>query len=378
MIDVSQLRARTSEKWRTYPPDVLPLFVAEMDYTLAPPIAKALHDAIDRSDTGCAWPGPLRETFARYAKESFNWTVVPERVVVVNDVMGGVAEALKLLTNAGDGVAITPPVYPPFFEIVRSMERRVVEVPLPFDNDSALDWEALEAAFRTRGVTTLLFCHPNNPLGRVFSRAELERIALLAQQYRVLVISDEIHAPLVYAERTHVPFAAVAEPLGVDAVTLMSASKGWNIPGLKCAQMVAGSARVHERFQHLPADVTNRIGHLGVIATAAAYEHGQSWLRDTLAALDVNRRMLADLLADHLPQIGYRIPDASYLAWLDCRALPLGDDPAQAFIERGRVALAHGPDYGVPGRGFARLNFATAPDILIDAVGRMAHAGASY
>jgi cystathionine beta-lyase len=374
MVDIAQLRRRTSQKWQQYPPDVLPLFVAEMDFALAPEVANALHEAIDRSDTGYAWPYRLRETFSRYARECFAWTVEPERVVIVNDVMGGVTETLRSLTRPGDGVAIMPPVYPPFFEIVETAERRVVEVPLLYEeNGYGIDWDALEAVF-ARSARALLLCHPHNPVGGVFERGELERIALLARRYGVLVISDEIHAPLVYSGTAHVPFAAVAEPLGVDAVTLMSASKGWNVPGLKCAQMVAGSERVHDRFKRLPVDVTDRIGHLGVIATVAAYERGRPWLRETLALLDANRQSLATLLARHVPQIRYRVPEATYLAWLDCRALQFGDDPARSFLELGRVALAHGPDFGTPGRGFARLNFATSNDVVSEAVARMARA----
>jgi cysteine-S-conjugate beta-lyase len=371
MLDISRLRERSSEKWRKYPDDVLPLFVAEMDYALAPEIARALHDAIDRSDTGYARPPKLREIFVRYAKRYFDWAVAPEHVVIVNDVMGGVTETLRSLTQPGDGVAVMPPVYPPFFEIVATAERRIVEVPLLYEDHYAIDWKTLETAF-SRDVRSLLLCHPHNPVGRVFSRHELEQIAFLAQRHGVFVISDEIHAPLVYPGIQHVPFAAVAEPLGIDFVTLMSASKGWNIAGLKCAQMIAGSELVHERFRQLPADVTDRIGHLGVVATAAAYEHGERWLRDTLTLLDENRQLVATLLAKHLPHVGYRMPEATYLAWLDCRALELGDDPAQAFLERGRVALSHGPDFGVPGRGFARLNFATSSDIVTEAIIRMA------
>jgi cystathionine beta-lyase len=275
------------------------------------------------------------------------------------------------LTQPGDGVAIMPPVYPPFFEVVATAERRIIEVPFLYQESYGIDWDALETAF-ARDVRSLLLCHPHNPIGRVFTRNELAQIATLAQRHSVLVISDEIHAPLMYSGVKHVPFAAVADPLGIDYVTLMSASKGWNIAGLKCAQMIAGSRRVYERFTHLPADVTDRVGHLGVVATAAAYEHGQRWLGETLKRLDENRQLVAGLLAKHLPQIRYRIPDATYLAWLDCRALQLGDDPAQAFIERSRVALSHGPDFGVPGRGFARFNFATSSEIVTEAIIRMA------
>jgi cystathionine beta-lyase len=370
MLSGAALRDRTSEKWRKYPADVLPLFVAEMDYALAPEVATALHQAIDRSDTGYAWPQPLREAFARYANASFGWTVALERVVVVNDVMGGVTETLHSLTNAGDGIVIMPPVYPPFFEIIATTQRRVVEIPLLNHERWTIDWDGLEAAF-SAGAKALLLCHPHNPVGRVFDLDELQRIAELARHYGVLIISDEIHAPLAYSGARHVPFVTVSEPLGVDAVTLMSASKAWNLAGLKCAQMVAGSERVHEKFKQLPRDVKDRVGHLGVIATIAAYEHGREWMRATLATLDENRQLLNSLLAEQLPDIRYRVPDATFLAWLDCRALKLGDDPTQVFLARGKVALAPGPDFGAAGRGFARLSFGTTRDLLIEAVARM-------
>ncbi len=363
-------RRRTSEKWRKYPPDVLPLFVAEMDCALAPEVALALHDAIDRSDTGYAWPQPLRGTFARYVRSTFRWDVRPERVFAVHDVMGGVTEVLHLLTEPGEGVVIMPPVYPPFFEIVATAKRRVVEVPLIEGERWSIDWGGLEAAFR-REAKTLLLCNPHNPVGRVFERDELQRVAELARRYGTVIISDEIHSQLVYSGSTHVPFVTVSEPLGVDAVTLMSASKGWNVAGLKCAQMVAGSERVREAFERLPRDVKDRIGHLGVIATIAAYEHGGEWMRSTLSRLDENRRLFESLVATQLPRIRYRVPDATFLAWLDCRAEDLGDDPARTFLERGRVALASGSDFGAAGRGFARLSFGTTPEILTEAVARM-------
>lgn len=362
-------RGRTSEKWRKYSSAVLPLFVAEMDYALAPSVANALHEAIDRSDTGYAWPQPLRETFAGYAKRAFDWDVSPDRITVVNDVMGGVTEALHALTQRGDGVVIMPPVYPPFFEIVATAQRRAVEVPLVEAERWEIDWDGLEMAF-SDGAKAVLFCHPHNPVGRTFERSELRRIAELAAQYEILIISDEIHAPLVYAGR-HIPFVTISEPLGVDAVTLMSASKGWNIPGLKCAQMIAGSDDVQRRFATLPRDVKDRIGILGIVGTMAAYERGAEWMQVTLSMLDQNRGLLQSLLAEHLPNVRYRVPDATYLAWLDCRALNLGDSPAQAFLERGKVALAPGTDFGAAGRGFVRLSFATTHGVLTEAVTRM-------
>lgn len=357
---------RTSEKWRTFPPDVLPMFVAEMDYALAPPIARALHAAIDRSDTGYAWPKALRDVFPGYAARAFGWDLRPEYVFTVNDVMGGITEALRALTSPGDGIVIMPPVYPPFFEIIRAAGRRVVEAPLCADRDWAMDTDAIERALRD-GARVVLLCNPHNPVGRVFTEAELHALADLAALYDALVISDEIHAQLLYPGFTHVPFERVASPLGVESVVLMSASKGWNIPGLKCAQMIAGSERTRAAFTALPKDVSNRVGHLGVIATIAAYEEGDAWLRETLALLDANRTRIARAL----PDVGYRIPDATYLAWLDFRETPLGDEPARALVSDAKVALTRGRAFGEQGRGYARLNFATSPDVLDDALARI-------
>jgi cysteine-S-conjugate beta-lyase len=370
---IEALRARRSEKWQKYSRDVLPLFVAEMDVALAPEIRDELRAAIERSDTGYAWPRPLRETFVRYAKARFDWDLSPRDVTVVNDVMGGIAEALRSLTQRGDGVVIMPPVYPPFFEIIANTERRVVEVPLLRESDWSIDAGALESALASR-AQALLLCHPHNPVGRVWSENDLHVVAALAQRYGTLVISDEIHAPLVYAGAAHVPFALVAKPFGIDSVTLMSASKGWNIAGLKCAQMIAGSESVRRGFGALPRDVRDRIGHLGVIATIAAYDRGCEWMDETLASLDAGRALLTGLLAEHLPAVRYRPPQATYLAWLDFGNYGLGDDPAQALLERAKVALAHGPDFGRAGRGFARLNFATSREIVAEAVERIAAA----
>jgi cysteine-S-conjugate beta-lyase len=365
-------RRRTSEKWTRYPQDVLPVFVAEMDFELAPAIKAALHDAIERSDCGYAHPKGLSEAFCDYAAAKYGWNVAPERVFAVADVMGGVAETLRLFTAHGDGVVVNPPIYPPFFEVIRTNARRVVEVPLLRSDDDtwSLDWEGLERAF-AEGAKAFLFCHPHNPTGRVFDQSELERIAELCARYDVLLISDEIHAPLTY-DSTHIPSAPIAERHHVRSVTLMSASKAWNIPGLKCAQLIAASAPMQLALTRLPHEVTYRIGILGIIATIAAYREGEEWLLGVMKQLDANRHLLRTLLQDQIPAIRYRVPDATYLAWLDCERLALKGDPARIFLDRGRVALASGSHFGAGGRSFVRLNFATDEDTLREAVSRMA------
>jgi len=371
-LALDRLRQRRSAKWAAYPADVLPAWVAEMDFPIAEPIKRALRAAIDLDDCGYARPNALREAFAAFAAARFGWTVEPARVIAVPEVMIGVGEVLRLVTAPGDGVVVNPPVYPPFFATINEVERRVVEVPLARGAGGwALDFAGLEQAFAA-GARAFLFCNPHNPVGRVFDRDDVRTVAELAARYDVTVLSDEIHAPLTLPGAVHTPFLSVSEPLGVRAVALTSASKGWNIPGLKAALVVAGSPAMHDALAPLRApERLERVGHLGVLGTVAAFSEGGAWLDALVAHLDRNRALLARLLAECLPEVGFVPPQASYLAWLDCRSLGLGDDPARAFLARGRVALTRGLDFGQGGAGFARLNMGTSGELLREAVRRM-------
>lgn len=373
-LSLEELRRRRSQKWRTYPADVLPAWVAEMDFPLAPAVAAALHEAIELGDTGYAHSGTLPEAFARFAAARFGWTVEPERVVVAPDVVMGIAEVLKAVTEPGDGVVISPPVYPPFFSTIVRFGRRVVEAPLAEgENGWELDLDALEGAF-SGGARAYLLCSPHNPIGRVFSRAELEAVAALAERYDIVVISDEIHAPMTMPGATHIPFPMLGEEAAARSVVITSTSKAWNTAGLKCAVIVSGSARMQSELERLPAHLVVESGNLGVLAAIAAFDTGLDWLDELVDYLDGNRRLLAELVDSQLPGVGYEPPQAGFLTWLDCRPLGLGDDPAEVFLERGRVALTSGPAFGAEGKGWARLNIGTSRDLLIEAVSRMAAA----
>lgn len=373
-LSLAELRARRSEKWTTYPTDVLPAFVAEMDFPLAEPIKRVLTEAIARGDTGYVNPVGLPEAFAAFAQSRFNWSVDPGHVVLVPDVMVGVAEVLRLTTEPGSGIVINTPAYPPFFPTIAEYGRRVIEVPLTrTPHGWALDFDGLERAFKA-GARAYLLCNPHNPTGRVFSRGDLERIAALAERYHVVVVADENHAPLTLAGAVHTPYVSLGEDVAAWSATVISAAKAWNLAGLKCAVVVAGSGAVRARLATLPAEVRFRSGHLGVLAAITAYREGAPWLRGLLAHLDRNRMLLAQLLADRLPAVGYIPPQATYLAWLDCAKLGLGDDPAKHFLERGRVALSRGLDFGPNGAGFVRLNMGTSSALLTEAVSRMAAA----
>lgn len=360
-------RDHTSVKWRAYPPEVLPVWVAEMDARPCAPVVAAVTRAMERGDTGYTWGAPLTEAFAAFARDTWEWEVVPSRTTVVADVMIGVAELLRMLTDVGGPVVVNPPCYDAFHGFLEAIDRRAV--PAPLTQAGRLDLDTLEAAFgaaSSRGErAAYLLCSPHNPTGALHTTAELTRVAQLAAAHGVRVVADEIHAPLVL-DGTFVPWLTI--PGAESGYAVHSASKAWNLAGLKSAVVVTG-ARARERLHEVH---THGASHVGAIAHTAAYSQGRVWLAQLLGELDANRRLVADLVAEQLPGVGYRPPQATYFAWLDFRALGLGDDPAALFRSRGLVALSSGPSYGAEGRGFARLNLATSPELLRVAIARVA------
>ncbi len=372
-LSLDELRRRTSVKWRTHPEDVLPLFVAEMDVLLAEPVVRAVRAALESGDTGYLAGTEYAEAYAEVADQRWGWQLDPAQTRLVPDVMRGVAEVLMLLTQPGDSVVINPPVYPPFAAGVRRLGREVIEAPL--GPEGRLDLTVLEATLRglreTGGRATYLLCSPHNPTGTVHTREELTAVGEVTRAYGVRVVVDEIHAPLVHAGSEFVPFVTV--PGAEDAISLVSASKAWNLAGLPCALAVAGPEAVDD-LARMPLEAQHGVSHLGSIAHVAALREGSGWLDALLVDLAENRLLLGDLLAERLPEVGYTPPEGTYLAWLDCRRLGLGDDPAAAFLDRGRVALVSGPTFGSGGDGHVRLNLATTPEILREAVERMARA----
>jgi cystathionine beta-lyase len=369
---LDRLRLRRSEKWRSYPPDVLPLTVAEMDFDLAEPVREALHEALEASDTGYAMPYPeLGKSLASFAADRWGWDFDPEQVTAVTDVGVGVVELLRLLVRPGDPVAFSPPVYPPFFDWVPEARGRIVEVPLRLSTEGwRLDLPALEAAFAQHPAAYIL-CNPHNPVGRVHSREELAALVRLARLYRVPIISDEIHAPLVLPGATFTPLLTVPGASGV-AIAVQSASKAFNLAGLKCAAIVTDSPRMRTLVDRIPSDARWRIGHFGAIATVAAYDKGGPWLDRLLGTLDQRRSLLSRLFRERLPQVSWQPPEATYLAWLDCRAIGPDNSARDIFLERGRVAVEPGLAFGAAGAGFVRLNYATSEEILDQALMRLA------
>jgi cysteine-S-conjugate beta-lyase len=370
VLTTADLRQRQSMKWRAVDPDVLPAWIAEMDTPLADPIADALRRATDRGDTGYAHPGRLPRAFADYAERNWGWSPDPDRMLVVPDVASGIVEAILVTTAPGDGVLVNTPVYPPFFAFVAGSDRRIVESPLVRGADGryGLDLEALGRDLARPDVTAYMLCNPHNPTGLVLTADEVAAVARLAHRHGVRLLADEVHAPLVYSGKSHTPMGTHSP----SALVFAAASKAWNLPGLKASLIVATGQEAWEVLQRVPRSATFGTGLYGVLAGEAAFADGEAWLASLLGGLDQNRRLLAELLDEHVPGTGYAVPDATYLAWLDLRHLDLGEDPAAVMLERGRVALANGPAFGQLGQGFARLNFATSAERLAEIVRRMA------
>ncbi|MCA1306482.1 aminotransferase class I/II-fold pyridoxal phosphate-dependent enzyme [Microbacterium esteraromaticum] len=372
-LSLEQLRRRTSEKWREYPEGVLPLFVAETDFPLAPQITAALERAVRDGDTGyVASRTPLAASYAAFADRRFGWAPDPAGMRSTADVSMGIVEILRRVIAPGERVIVNPPVYPPFFELVEEAGGVVERVPL---RDTGSGWELdLEgiAGSLAFGARAVLLCNPHNPTGTVHSAASLRTLAELAAQHGAVVVSDEIHAPLAQPGTGYTPFLAAGDAAAQVGFAVVSASKAFNLAGLKCALMVAESAAHRRVLRRLPVEVEWRTGQFGLLAAVAAFApESDEWLDGLLLTLDANRRLLADLLADRLPEAQYRMPDAGYLGWIDLSALGWGANPAKRILREGKVALHFGPAFGAEGAGHVRLNFGTSPEIITEAIERI-------
>jgi len=370
-LSLDQLRLRRSAKWRFFDEDVLPAFVAEMDFPLAPPVKIALAEAVELDDTGYGYPAGLglADAYSDFAAARFGWEVDPARVSPAPDVVNAITALLRKIAKPGDRVVINPPVYHPFFMVIEELGCEVAEAPLV---DGQLDVDAIDAEFRA-GAVALILCSPHNPTGTLPTEGQLKTLAAAAAQHGAWVLSDEIHSPLTLPGARHVPFLSVSDEAREHGIALVSASKAFNLAGLHCAQFVTASEPAQALIEDLPFAATHA-GHFGAIASVAAYRDGAPWLDDVIAVIDHNRQLLADLLADQLPEVGYTAPRAGYLTWLDLRAFELGDDPTEALLERGRVALNPGPTFGPQGKGHARLNIGTSPALVEEAVKRIGKA----
>jgi cystathionine beta-lyase len=367
----TQLRARGSLKWQHHGPDVLPLWVAEMDVLPAPEVVEALTAAVRDGDTGYPRTTPeYAEAFVAFAVQRWGWAADPALMTTCADVMTGIRVLVEALVPPGGPVVIPSPVYPPFAAFTRELGRQVV--PVSLTGQGRLDVPAIRRALAglvAAGAppAAILLCSPHNPTGVVHTPAELAGLAEAAEEGGATVIADEVHGPLVSPGAVFTPWHAVADA----GFVVTSAAKAFNLAGLKAALIVAApSAR--RQLRALPESVRYGASHLGVIGHAAGYRSDPAWLDAVNANIAANQALLADLVAARLPDVRHLPPEATYLAWLDLRGRGLGDDPAGVLLSRGRVALNPGPTFGPGGAGHVRLNVACPTAVLTEAVDRIA------
>jgi cystathionine beta-lyase len=377
-FDMAWLRAKEGVKWRMPGPDVLPAWVADMDFPVAPPIRAALAAAVERGDLGYPawsnWTGrnPLAEPFARRMSERYGWEPRPEWLRNYSDILQVIQIVLQLTTQRGEAVALQTPTYPPFRKTIELMGRRTIAGPI---ERSAGGWgfdpERLERAVAAARCRTLMIVNPHNPTGRVLTRGELEALAGIALRNNMLIIADEVLADLAYQPHEHIPIASLGPEVADRTVTLTSATKPFNFAGLRCAVAHVAPTRLREVLDAQPPDLYGPVNVLGVEATKAAWERGDAWLDALQRHLDACRARIASVLAERAPGIGYDPPEAAYLAWLDCRRLGLGGEPADFFRTEARVEMVAGRGFGPEGAGFVRLNFATSTKVLTEILDRM-------
>ncbi len=376
--DLASLLEHKSEKWTGFARDVLPLPVAEMDFPVAEPIKKLLHEMVDASDLGYLGNIPeMGTSFAHFAQERWNWKVDPLQVRIGTDVGVAIVEILRVIAKPGDKVLINSPVYQNFYNWL--VETGMEKVDVPFtrtgsdegsNNPWELNWPEIESAYAS-GIKVHMICSPHNPLGRIYTKEELLRFVGLAKKYDVIIISDEIHAPLTFKDSVFIPTLALGPDAESVCITVTAASKGWNIAGLKCAIIITQNEEMKEKMTHLPFALHYRASLPGAYASAIAFKEGGIWLDTVIAILDQNRYLIQDLLAATLPSVKYHIPQNGYLAWLDLTALNLGEDPGATLIERGKVAFNSGHFYAPQTSQYVRLNFATSPEIITEAIHRI-------
>lgn len=374
-LDLEVLRRRGGSKWQADPAPYA-AWVADMDFPVAPAVTDALREVIDRHELGYPnWGGPQAlspagRLFPHRMAERHGWECDPDRVRDLVDVIQGVRATVMHCSAPSDGVVLHLPAYFPFLATVDGMDRRLV--PVHFDAGSrSFDYDRLDADLARSGARVWILCHPQNPLGHVFDRAELERIAELAAKHDLVVIADEIHADIVMPGHRHIPFESLGRDVSSRTVTVTSSSKAFNLAGLRWAVMHTGHEPLRRVLDALPAHYLGAPNVMAVTATVAAWTHGASWLDAVVGVVDENRHALRRLLEQHLPGTRYTPPGATYLAWVDCRDFGLGDEPADTFRERG-VKLSPGSQFGPPGVGHVRINLATSPSVLEELIRAMA------
>ena len=363
---IDQLRSTGATKWSAED-GALGAFVAEMDFGVDAHITRALHEAVDAGSFGYMPRGiaaDLSEATAEFLERRYHWQVPPSDVWAIPDVIMGLELAMEHCSTPGSKIIVPTPSYMPFLMVPPMRGREVIEVPLAVrDGRYEFDLDALQRAFDDGG-NLLLLCNPYNPVGRVFERHELLAISEVVERNGGRVFSDEIWAPLVYSGSVHVPYATISPAAAQHTITAMSASKAWNLPGLKCAELVLTNDRDREKWAQIGGFAGHGTSNLGAIANAVAFRDGDPWLADLVPYLEHNRDTLLSLLAEEIPDAWMPKPEGTYVGWIDFRAIGAGDTPAEFFTREASIVLTEGSLCGVAGTGFARLIFATPKPVL--------------
>ncbi len=365
-----------SIKWSLYPEDVLPLWVADMDFTSPPEVIAALEQRVKHGVFGYANESrKLAELIVERMERLYAWKIKVEDVLLVPGVISGFNLAIQTLAQPGDAIVIQPPIYPPFFGAAGNAG--VDEIQCPLENDANGRYEInFDRLSKTLGGQSklLLFCNPHNPVGKVYSRDDLESIMALSVKNEIWICSDEIHSDLVYPGNRHIPIASLSKEAGQRTATLIAPSKTYNLAGLDCSVLICENAEMMQKIKCARRGLMGGVNLLGATAAIAAYQHGQPWLDEVLRTLQLNRDFLSEFIASKIPGVKMTKPQATYLAWLDCRGVELEMEAYDFFLKNAKVALNRGADFGGDGKDFVRLNFGCHRRILEEALERMANA----
>jgi cystathionine beta-lyase len=374
-LDMARLRGLAGYKWRRYGDEVLPAWVADMDFLQAQPIRDYVARIAATGDLGYPFregPEPLQEVFAERCMKRYGWRVDVERVELMIDVVQGLYLALEIYSEPGEGAIIPTPIYPNFLSAAAATRRRAIETPLVRDGARfVVDFDAVEASIDD-ATRVLMFCNPHNPTGRVFERAELEAFADLALRHDLVVIADEIFADMIYEGHEYIPFATLSPEIAARTVTFHSATKAFNLGGIRVAVATFGSDALQERFKAVPDRLLGGHNCLGIPLTRIAWRQCDDWLAALVPYLQGNRDFVTEFLARRMPAVGYVPAEATFFAWLDCAELELPGGPFEYFLERAKVALSDGVPFGEAGKGCVRLNYATSRKLLGQILERLA------
>lgn len=377
--EIVDRRNSQSAKWKLYPDDVLPMWVADMDFRSPPAVMDALHRRIDHGVFGYEFDHKdLAETICERMARLYNWQIVPEAIFFIPSLVTGLNAVSRAVGEPGDGTLILTPVYPPFLSAPTNHGRVVQAAQLALVDEGRtfryeLDDDAIAAAITPR-TRLFIHCHPHNPTGHEYTHAEQLRLAEICERHNLIICSDEIHCDLMMGKTEHMPLAALAPDIAQRTITLMAPSKTFNVPGLSCSFAIIPNEDLRKQVMSMSAGIVPHVNVLGFTAALAAYREGGEWLRELLAYLTVNRDIVTNFVVEHLPQIRTTVPEATYLSWFDCRAAGMGENPAQFLIDHAKVALNNGAMFGPGGDGFVRLNFGCPRPILMDGLQRIEQA----